>query len=136
MQQNDVKRSAIRIFEDIYCTVLIRVDKMGFHRRYDFIALSTDNFPICNDWGDAVEWSEIFNGFCRNALSQNAKYRIANSVVFDYDTDNGPPALQMFIKSQQASTKKYSFSKLECLQIYSKMSKILAKCDLVSNGGY
>lgn len=136
MSQNEHKYAYIDIYSDITCSILIRVDKMGFHRRYDFVSLHTDDTAMCGNWSNAVEWSELFNGFCRNALSQNTKYQIADSIVFDYNTDNGLPILRMFIKKQQANTKKYSFSKLECLQIYSKMSKILAKCDLISHGGY
>ena len=134
MQQNEMKHGSICVFEDIYCTVLIRVDKMGFHRRYDFIALSSDNFPICNDWGDAVEWSEIFSAFGKNALIKKVRYRTGIGVVFNFDNDNGPPKLCMHLSVEGCTPRKYTFSKLECMQIYSKMSKILSKCDLVSRG--
>jgi len=136
MHQNETKYAHIDIFADIACSVLIRVDKMGFHRRYDLVSLYAGDLAICRKWGDTVEWCEIFNGFCRNVLSPHTKYQIADSIVFDYVSDDGPPTLRMFVKSQQANPKKYSFSKFECLTIHSKMSKILGKCDLVAQGGY
>jgi hypothetical protein len=136
MPQNNIKRSSINIFKDITCTVLIRVDKMGFHRRYDFISLSTDSSIICTDWGLAVEWSEIFNAFLKNALIQKSDYRIGNNIKFNFSAEDGPPTLTMSFKNAYSQTSNYSFSKLNCLQIYSKMSKILGKCDLVSLSGY
>lgn len=130
------KHAHINIYIDIVCAVVIRIDKMGFHRRYDFACLYAGDLLICRSWGDAVEWCEIFNAFCRNALSKNTEYPIDNSIVFDYGLHNGSPTLRMLLKNRTGALQQYTFSKLECLQIYSKMSKILSKCDLVSQGGY
>jgi hypothetical protein len=136
MPQNNIKYSSINIFENIVCTVLVRVDKMGFHRRYDFISLGIDSSDICTDWGLAVEWSEIFNAFLKNALIQKSDYYIGSDIKFNFSAEDGPPTLTMSFKNADSQTSNYSFSKLNCLQIYSKMSKILGKCDLVSLSGY
>jgi hypothetical protein len=130
MQQNDAKYGGISIFKDIYCTVLIRVDKMGFHKRYDFVSLSTDSFLICNDWSLAVEWSEVFSAFCKNALIQKTNYDVGENTVFSFNVEDGPPKLYM--QNSVNGGQRYAFSKLECSQVYSKMSKILSKCDLIS----
>jgi len=135
MNQSEARYAHIPIFEDIVCIVLIRVDKMGFHRRYDFVSLYSDSLSICSNWSLAVDWVEIFNGFSKNALSQGLDYILSEEIVFKFDIDDGAPMLRMYLNDQQ-DAKQYSFSKLECLQIYSKMSKILGKCDLVSQGGY
>ncbi len=136
MSEVQQKHEYINIHADIVCAVLIRIDKIGFHRRYDFVSLYAGDLSMCNSWSSAVDWSEVFNGFCRNALSKNDQYTIGNNVIFDFCVDDGLPTFNMYLKSQYHNPKKYSFSKLECLQIYSKMSKILSKCDLVAQGGY
>jgi len=136
MSQNNYKHEHINICSDIVCSVVIRIDKMGFHRRYDFVSLYAGDSSVAQSWGDAIEWAEVFNAFCRNALTQKTDYRMADSVVFNFSIDDGSPALNMYINNRYSNGKKYSFAKLECLQIYSKMSKILSKCDLVPQEGY
>ena len=102
------------------------------------MSLYIADLSISYNWSEAVDWSEIFNGFTKNALSNGFDYHLNEHTMFNYAKDdtkeNQTPTLHMFLTDRFGDSKKYSFSKLECMQIYSKLSKILSKCDLVSQG--
>ncbi len=130
------KLEQIQIHSKIYCEIEVRSDKLNFHQRYSFSAIYSSDSLICMDWAEAVEFSEIFSAFTKNALSRETKYFIG-SIFFYFEASDAAPALHMTIpEGAVTAEKRFCFSKLECLQIYSKLSKILSKCDLMAHGGY
>lgn len=130
------KLEQIKLHSSIYCEIEVRVDKLNFHQRYSLSSIYCDKILICMDWDEAIEFCEIFNAFTKNALIRESKYQL-NGISFYFEADNTAPALHMTIPGLGETTEKhFCFSKLECLQIYSKLSKILSKCDLLAHGGH
>jgi hypothetical protein len=122
--------SSIKLCGDITCSFEVTCDVNKFGKRYAFKGLRTgSHLAIANSWSTAIDWAEIFNAFCRNCLQKDKSYEVGYATFFFIL--NGEPELKMTVSnpySDKIAT--YSFSKHDCLCIYSKLNKIAGKCDL------
>lgn len=120
----------IQIYNGISCHLLVKEDPKKIIKRYEIYSVELDSKMVAEAWSEAADFSEIFNAFNRNALTDKVKYKINQVNYALVLTKDQPPKLGVAVyEYDKKDYEYYYYTKVESLLIYNKLTKILNKCD-------
>jgi hypothetical protein len=79
-----------------------------------------------------ADFAEAFNAFVKNCYHKDKEILISNCIFKLHIVKNDEPKLLMSYKKYDETNVERLFTKFESILVYSKLSKILAKCDMDS----
>lgn len=95
-------------------------------RRYVIEEVRFGDNTAVRAWSQIVDFSEIFNSFCRNHLVSERVYRIGTCEFRLIIPKGSPPNLNC---RSLRDSHEVNYDKFDAGRIYNKLTKILNKCD-------
>lgn len=120
----------IQIYNGISCHLMVKEDPKKIIKRYEIYSVVVDSKMVAESWSEVADFAEIFNAFNRNALVNEVKYQINKVHYALILADKKPPKVAIALyEDDEKEWKYYTFTKVEALLVYNKLTKILNKCD-------